>query len=149
MSRLDESHFAVAELAWAAGLFEGEGTVTIAKRSRDDTYRLVAIVTNTDEQIIDFFVERWGGWKQGLYGERPGRKPGWSWTVAGPGAATFLQAIEPWVRTTRVREKIDLGLYFKACQSRRRRVFCDPAYRQTHRELYAQMRDLNRRGVEV
>lgn len=142
MSKLD-----IEELCWAAGLFEGEGTVTIARRGQDDTYRLVSIIVNTDEQIIDFFNSRWGGWKQGLYGPRPRRKPGWIWTVAGPSAEDFLREIEPYLRTRRVREKVYLGLHFRASQSRSKVTQRDPAYRETHREFYAEMRELNRRGV--
>lgn len=136
------------DLNWAAGLFEGEGTVTIAVRNQDSTYRLVCMVGNTDREIIDFFASRWGGWVQPAYGERPGRQPAWTWTVAGPRAEAFLREIEPHVRTIRVRNKIRLGLSLRAHQSRKTSVRkADADYKAKQRKLYLAMRSLNRRGV--
>jgi hypothetical protein len=136
------------ELAWAAGVFEGEGTITIGRRGRDDTYRLIVTLGNTDAEMVDFFHERWGGWKQPAYGERPGRQPAWYWTVAGPRAEDFLRELAPHVRTQRVRRKVELGLEFRASQSRLKREQARPEYKERHRDLYAQMRALNRRGVQ-
>lgn len=135
------------DLRWAAGMFEGEGTVTIARRGRDDTYRVVVILGNTDEQVVDFFYQRWGYWKQPAYGSREGRQPAWYWTAAGPGAEVFLRDIRPYLRTDRVRRKVELALGFRDHQSRSRRRQSDPRYKERQRELYAQMRILNRRGV--
>src|SRR5262245_43395380 len=94
------------KLAWARGLFEGEGTSTIGVRKSNETYRLIATVRNTDISIVEFFYHRWSGWLQPAYGSRPGRKPAWYWTVAGPRAERFLRAIEPFVFTERVRMKL-------------------------------------------
>jgi hypothetical protein len=138
-----------AELVWAAGLFEGEGTITIARRGQDDTYRLLVLVSNTDEEIIDFFHDRWGGWKQPAYGHRPGRRPAWNWSAAGPTAEVFLRGIEPFVRCHRVREKLDIGIDLRANQSRSKAIQQMPGYREVQRELYAEMQVLNRRGVPV
>ena len=135
------------DLAWAAGLFEGEGTITIAVRNCDDTFRLVCIIGNTDRQVLDFFQSRWPGWYQPPYGERPGRKPSWSWTVAGPAAERFLREIGPAFRTDRVRKKCEIGLKFRSCQSRSARVHQAWGYKAAQRRLYQEMRDLNRRGA--
>lgn len=132
---------------WAAGLFEGEGTITIAKRSRDNTYRLVVIIGSTDTQIVNFFHRRWGGWNQPAYGPRPGRKPARYWTVAGPAAAAFLQAIAPHIVTVRVRRKLLLAFDFRRAQSRLKRVWRTPEYKQSQIQAYNEMRELNRRGL--
>lgn len=45
------------ELNWAAGMFEAEGTIRIAKSwspKRERIYRLQCIVPNTDHSIIDY-----------------------------------------------------------------------------------------------
>lgn len=135
------------DLHWAAGLFEGEGTVTIAVRRQDETYRLLCTLGNTDREVVEFFLKRWGGWFQPAYGEPPGRRPAWYWTVAGPRAEQFVRAIEPYIRTRRVRLKIDVALHFRAYQSNQKRFWSKPGYRETQRELYVEMRELNRRGV--
>lgn len=134
------------DLAWAAGLFEGEGTVTIAVRNSDSTYRLIVTVGNTDGEVVDYFHQRWDGWKQPAYGERPGRQPAWYWTVAGPRAETFLTQLRPYLRTSRVQAKADLGLEFRRCQSRRTSVSQAEGYKDTQRALYERMKVLNLRG---
>lgn len=137
------------DLAWAAGLFEGEGTIAIARRGQDDTYRLLVTISNTDEEIIDFFYTRWGGWRQGAYGERPGRKPAWTWTVAAGRAEGFLRDIAPFLRTERVRRKHRLAVRFRLGQSNSKREQNRPDYKARQRECYEQMRELNRRGIKV
>lgn len=134
------------ELAWAAGIFEGEGTITIGRRGRDDTYRLIACIGNTDMQVLAPFHERWGGWLQPFYGKRPGLKPGWMWTLAGPAAAIFIRQIEPYLRTDRVRRKARLGLRFKRHQSNLKKVWSRPDYKPMQRAIYEEMSVLNKRG---
>jgi hypothetical protein len=134
------------ELSWAAGLFEGEGCVTIAVRNRDDTFRILCTVSSTDSEIIDFFCDRWKGWRQPVYGERPGRKPAWTWTVSGPGAEAFIRDIMPWIRTDRVMEKFEVALEFRSFQSRGSKRY-DPEYKDRQRHLYELMKQLNQRGI--
>lgn len=130
---------------WAAGIFEGEGTVTIAVRNQDETFRLVCMVVNTDEQIIVPLHDRWGGWKQ--YRELPGnRRPAWTWTVTGPRAEQFVRDIHPFIRTDRVRAKFVLALRFRADQSTDVVAQRTPGYKPRQREHYLAMRGLNKRG---
>lgn len=132
---------------WAAGLFEGEGTVTIAVRNRDDTYRLLVTISNTDEQLLDFFLERWGGSRQPAYGERPRRKPAWYWSITGGRAETFLLEVEPHLQTDRVRRKFEIAKRFRAHQAPAGGGNRTPGYKAYQRQLYEEMRVLNRRGV--
>lgn len=137
------------ERVWAAGLFEGEGTITIAVRNQDSTYRLVCVIGHTDRQVINFFHHRWGGWVQPAYGERPGRKQAWSWTVAGPVAEQFLVSIQPFVLTLRVRRKLLLALDFRREQTSLKSVWSKPEYKAAQRQAYSEMRLLNRRGAPI
>lgn len=134
------------ELAWAAGIFEGEGTVTIAVRNSDETYRVLCIVGNTDRSIICFFQKHWPGWVQPAYGKRPGRKPSWSWTVATRSADTFMKDILPYIRTVRVRRKIVLAQRFRIHRMKYG-VLDRGRYKVAQRRFYGVMRKLNRRGV--
>lgn len=135
------------DLAWAAGLFEGGGTVTIAVRNSDQTYRLVIIVGNTDPEVIGFFDERWPGWVQPFYGERLSRKAGSSWTRAGPRAEEFIREIFPYIRCSRVRAKMSLALRFRAAQSRRKTEWSQGTYKPKQKTLYDAMKLLNKRGA--
>lgn len=136
-----------ADRNWAAGLFEGEGTVTLALRSLDETYRLVVTMANTNHQILDFFQDRWPGWIQPAYGKRPGRQPAWYWTLAWGKAECFLREIEPYLRTHRVREKFRVALAFRDHQSRSASVWNKPDYKPRQRALYLEMKALNKRGI--
>lgn len=137
------------DLVWAAGLFEGEGTIAIAIRRQDETYRMLCSVGNTDRSVIEFFQDRWVGWLQPGYGKGPRRRPSWSWTVVGPRAENFLRMIESHIRTARVRSKLDLALAFRRRQSNDPAIYWAPDYRPALREIYERMRVLNRRGVPV
>lgn len=138
------------DLHWAAGLFEGEGTVTIAVRNSDETYRLVVTMGNTDAEVVDFFCDRWPGWRQPAYGDRPGRKPAWYWTVAGPKAEAFVHQVMPYLRTQRVRDKCEIALRFRASQPRRiTSVPLRAGVKAAQRDLYLEMRKLNKRGASV
>jgi hypothetical protein len=135
-----------ANLNWAAGLFEGEGTVTIAVRNSDETYRVVCTLGSTDEQLIDLFQAWWPGYKQPAYGERPGRKPAWYWTVIAHKATVFMRTIRPYLRTERVQRKIDLALDFQSFRTRGPACRTD-AYKERQRAIYQSMKALNKRGV--
>lgn len=50
-----------AERIWAAGFFEGEGTVTILSTVKAGDTRPKVSMTSTDESMVDFFHARWPG----------------------------------------------------------------------------------------
>lgn len=133
-----------ADRHWAAGLFEGEGTITIGVRNLDDTYRLVACMGNTDADVVAFFQSRWPGWVQPFYGERVARKAGSMWTRAGPRAEAFVRELLPFFRCARVRRKAQLGLRLRACQHEGGR---GSHYKAEQRIVYLAMRELNARGA--
>lgn len=133
------------ELAWAAGLFEGEGTVRINPRTRRNAYHLVASVANTDREVIDFFHRRWGGTVRFASNAGTRRRDAYYWTVAARMAATFLHDIRPYVVTERVREKIRHGLLFQDGK-RRSHDARTIEYFEGQWCAYVYMLELNRRG---
>lgn len=137
------------ELAWAAGLFEGEGTVRINKPSnnRKNCGSLLASVVNTDRQVLEFFQARWPGYMKSATGLGPRQKPAWVWVIAATKAAAFLRDIRPFVVRDRVRQRIDHGLYFQG-QKRRGRGRSSPEYIEDQWNAYWWMCHLNERGVK-
>ena len=84
------------ELNWAAGMFEGEGTIRINRyRSPkgDNVYRLQCKVPNTDNDIIDFFRDHWP--KSSARPERQpsNKQPLRIWIVSGKEADLFLKLL--------------------------------------------------------
>jgi hypothetical protein len=133
-----------AELAWAAGFFEGEGSVRITKPALRNWGSLAVDVPNTDETLVRFFSERWGGSVH--YQAAKGRRRGyWRWRCSAREAATFLREIRPFIVSPRVATRIDEGLEF---QAQKRRGGHDEDYRREQWEAYWRMAELNVRGVQ-
>ena len=92
------------EVAWAAGFFEGEGTITSSGG------RLVARLNNTDsEPVYQFakivgFGEVYGPYQ---YGER--RKPFWVWHSEEYDALEVIQLLWPWLSARRHGQALDLA----------------------------------------
>jgi hypothetical protein len=93
------------EIAWAAGLFEGEGTISHISRRRETLDLLVAL-RMTDEDVVRRFDEIVGRGKvYGPYlplshGDR--RKPFWHWVALGDAGHVALDLIGAWLGTRRI-----------------------------------------------
>lgn len=134
------------ELAWAAGLFEGEGTVRISSATRNGLGHLAVIISNTDLQVLEFFQQRWPGYLKPMTGMRVDQRPAWQWAIAANKAATFLRAIAPFLITNRVKEKANVGLRFQEGKSRSSLVNRTFEYREAQWCDFMWMKQLNLRG---
>ena len=83
------------ELAYIAGIFDGEGCVSFTK-CRTSSYVRVLIV-NTNLELLEYIQECFGGDITKM-----SRKAGWrqsyQWRLSWSKAIDFLVAIQPWVR---------------------------------------------------
>lgn len=98
-------------LAWAAGLFEGEGSISVHTATRSGhTYRRLCIALgSTDEDVIRAFQRAVGvGNVNGPYGPYPGsNRPCWRWQITGTKAEAVLDRLLPFLgarRTARAEE---------------------------------------------
>ena len=102
------------EIAWAAGLFEGEGTITHVSRRRD-TFDLVVGLKMTDEDIVrrfDEIVDRgkvYGPYLPPSHGDR--RKPFWYWVAFGDAGHDVLDLIGAWLGTRRIAQARTRGVH--------------------------------------
>jgi hypothetical protein len=90
------------EIAWAAGLFEGEGSVT----TQDGA--VIVQVKMTDEDVIrrfDSVVGRGRVYGPYVWHGRDGcvRKPFWTWVARDDAASDVLERLLPWLCARRVR----------------------------------------------
>jgi hypothetical protein len=133
------------ELAWAAGLFEGEGTVTITKAGRRGYARPVVSVTSTDAEIVGFFQERWRANLRSVGSVSNKAKEAFEWRLYSSWKIElFINQILPFILTSRVRNKMQL--VFDACRERQQGTR-DPGYKAKRDDLRMQVRKLNQRGV--
>lgn len=100
------------ELAWAAGFFEGEGTVRITRPSAKNWGTLWVAISNTDMQTLQWYHARWAG---SVHKCSPSgnRRDAWMWVIASQKAAAFLRQIRPYLVRDAVRAKIDHALAFQ------------------------------------
>lgn len=140
------------ELAWAAGLFEGEGSVRISKPALRNWGAVTASVVNTDKQIIDWFQTRWPGYCKPATGLRRDQKPAWVWVIAATKAIRFLREIEPFIVRDKVREKITHACWFQSQKRTDTRTISEEEkeeYRADQWNAYWWMAHLNTRGTGV
>jgi len=95
------------DLAWAGGLFEGEGCFTV-QNQRGKCYP-VASVSSTDRSTLDRFVRAVGlGKVYGPYRQGgKGTKPVYLWQLHNSKVGNLLHLLDPWLserRRTRARD---------------------------------------------
>jgi hypothetical protein len=106
-------HVSDIDCAWAAGHFEGEGTVTLTRAGRIMYVRPQVSLSSTDVVNVEFFHERWPGYRRSF---TPKRATGnvqvaHVWNLnSGERIQAFLLDILPQIRTARVRAKIEIVL---------------------------------------
>jgi len=83
-------------LAYVAGIFDGEGCVNFT-RTRNTIYPRVLVV-NTNRPLLEGFVEQFGGDIRPLSAHKEGWKQGWEWLLSWSKAVAFLDRIHPWLR---------------------------------------------------
>lgn len=136
------------DLAWAAGLFEGEGSVRINSPTQRNLGALIVDVANTDEAIVAFFHQGWGGYFRRVNARSERRKDFWRWRLAALEAARFLRDISPYLKSPRLRERIRLGLAFQDQKSKKTRTNRGASYRTQQQAYFQRMKVLNQRGSD-
>jgi hypothetical protein len=132
---------------WAAGHFEGEGTLSIVHYGEGNGTRPVANLSSTDWSMVEFFHERWPGYLV-AYTPKSGRaRELLTWYLYGLDQIEgFILDIRPFLRSERVRTKAVLLLEDIRARAEGRR---SPEARRRKAERHMRMRELNRRGVEA
>jgi len=132
--------------ARAAGIYEGEGWLSLARRRRANgscAYSLIAGVNNTSVEVLDFLAEHWGG-SRGCY-ERQGYRPLHTWRLSGRSAVEFLRDVEPFILSARLRAKVDIGIRFHLLHESSN--VSGPHRQRDEDALALAMQALNRRGA--
>ncbi len=138
------------ELAWAAGFFEGEGTVSIMRPTKRNYGSLCVSIANTEKHLLDFFQSRWGGAmrEMKMFGNC---KRAWRWILSSQQAAVYLADIQPFVFGKRMKERIFLGLAFQGNKwsnvQRRQPIEVREDYWKSNVWFYLQFRHINQRGT--
>jgi predicted transposase len=103
------------DIAYAAGFFDGEGSINIkkpGKTPKSSGHRLVVSVSQSKPAPLEWICERWGG---GVRRLRRRHKAAWEWSVGSKLAGAFLQDLLPFLMVKR--EEAIVAIEF---QSRKR-----------------------------
>jgi hypothetical protein len=148
------------DLAYIAGIFEGEGCVSISRHLRNDTraegrysYQLHVIFNMTDREPLDLLADYFGG-KVRTYDYKPERnaRPFHTWHISAKKAIPFLTSLQPFLRCQRIADKVELALAFQASKRYPGRFVHRPehvAYTEERASYWAAMRRLNALGVDT
>lgn len=127
-----------AQVAWAAGFFDGEGSVYL-KRSHER--HLPAVVVGNTVRLPLEELQRWYGGTIYAMKVKDGRRPCWAWQVSGArGVRPFLLSVREHLRVKR--QQADVMLDF--CE-----LIASPGGRPTSPENLAEREVLTRRIAEL
>lgn len=135
-----------AELAWAAGHFEGEGTISLSAERRHGYARPLASLASTDKEVIDLFG-LW--WPTSIAGKSPrfptpNSRAVFRWEInSAIKVRAFIDQIQPYLRTKRCKDKFALVSEFT------NKVLApgQGKYKARYPEFIARIRELNHRGA--
>lgn len=138
-------NISTVDLAWAAGHFEGEGTISISAERRNGYARPLASLASTDKQVIELF-SKW--WPTSIAGKKPryptpNARAVYRWEInSAIKVRAFIDQIVPHLRTERCKAKFELISEFVD------RVITPYAgkIKTRHPEYIALIRRLNHRG---
>lgn len=147
MKRIEEWKRDVSpqDLAWAAGHFEGEGTISISSERRNGYARPLASLASTDREVIMLF-DSW--WPTSIAGKKsrtptPNAKPVWRWEInSAIKVRAFIDQLFPYLKRSACRAKFEVVGEFtdKILAPHVGKV------RQRHPEYIERIRLLNHRG---
>jgi hypothetical protein len=139
------------DLAYAAGLIDGEGCVTVEAPGTDKSGRWKAgrvkiIVQMTTPDVLRWLKETFGGCFQERKTIRPWQQPVHYWAVTGKQAGLLLEHLLPYMRVKGPQAKVAITFY-RAQLPHTTGQRASPEYLAVLRDLKAQMLELNKRGV--
>lgn len=95
------------DYAWAAGFFDGEGSITIHQPSAERSHRFAIMIGNTRIEPLLKMSKLFGG-RVTSYRVELGKQPAWKWSRAGKSAIPALQAMLPYLVNKRVEAELAL-----------------------------------------
>jgi hypothetical protein len=130
-----------AERAYAAGFFDGEGSVTI-NSFRDDSrsWKLSVVVGQLDPRPLRFLLKRWGGQISG-----PRVNGQYEWRIHSASAARFLSDVHPYL-IVKAEQAAIVAEFRRRMGASRGRNGIGQAERDRRDDLRQQLLVLNRRG---
>lgn len=100
-----------SELAYLAGFFDGEGSISISRSGSQSSHRLHVAVGSTDEASAYWFKTTFGSGSIRHYPPHRGNRTFYQWMASGRKAGMILRILLPHLRLKQLRARIALNLY--------------------------------------
>jgi len=114
------------DIAYIAGFFDGEGSVSILRRGDTGRYDMHISVGQTTDEVIYWIEKKLGGRVSFSSREKQKRKDGsscrpmWTWYACGSHAVDILQMLHPYLRVKQ--DQAGLAITFQDKMKHRRRM---------------------------
>ncbi|MCD6006905.1 LAGLIDADG family homing endonuclease [Halomonas sp. IOP_31] len=135
------------ELAYMAGMIDAEGCIAIGRDRYKVTpwHRLQVSVANTDQRLMTWLTERFGGFVCSVKRHKVEHKHGYQWYITQEGAASLTRALAPYLVIKRAQAELAVSFIVDRKQLPARPEEGHPEL--TRREsCYEHMKSLNRKG---
>ena len=107
------------EIAYAAGLFDGEGSISLVRQRIARFHSPQVSVASTDREVLEWLQKRWGGSIVTKQPRKAAHSVSYDWRLTDRRALSFLQLIRPYLVIERKIQRIDLLLNdYVACTPR-------------------------------
>ncbi|MDD3519075.1 MAG: LAGLIDADG family homing endonuclease [Chromatiales bacterium] len=97
---MDVKKLSSTDAAYLAGLIDGEGTVTLSRKHRNENRQLAVTISNTEKPLLDFVLATIGAGK--ITGKRTARSnhaPSFAYAIYNRQALRLLEQVYPHLRT--------------------------------------------------
>jgi hypothetical protein len=121
----------VCEIAYTAGLFDGEGSISLVCNRRNRSHSPQIAIASNDREVLSWFQKRWGGSIVTKQPRKPTHSVSYDWRLTDRRALAFLRTIRPFLVIERKIKRIDLLLDdYLACTPRNGRYTKEMAERK-------------------
>lgn len=121
----------IEELAYAAGLFDGEGSISLVRQKNNRSHSPQLSIASTDREVLDWLQERFGGSIVTKQPRHANHLVSYDWRLTDRRALNFLKLIRPYLVIERKIQRVDLLLDdYLACTPRNGRYTEEMAERK-------------------
>lgn len=97
-------------IAYAAGLIDGEGTITLTKQGKGKTRSAAVTMSSTTIELLEFMKSHFGGHIIKLKSTNPNWKQAWHWQISYNRSLEVLELVAPYLLEPRKRQRAELIL---------------------------------------
>ena len=92
------------DAAYIAGLIDGEGTITMTRKHRNENRQLAITISNTEKDLLDFTLNAVGAGKiTNKRTTRTNHTPSFTYAIYNRQALHLLEQVYPWLRSYKVK----------------------------------------------